>query len=306
MKVVLFCGGFGMRMREYSESIPKPMVKIGNRPILWHIMKYYAHYGHKDFILCLGWNANIIKQYFLQYDECISNDFVLTSGGQSVELLNSDIHDWKITFVDTGARSNIGQRLKAVRQHIAGEEEFLANYTDGLSDVHLPDVIESFRRRKSTASFLSVKPSQSFHSVSILTDGIVSGIEPVSKSGLLMNGGFFVFRKEIFEYLNDGEELIEEPFHRLIQEGKLSSYSYDGFWSCMDTFKEKQDLDDLYASGAPPWAIWESAERAANRLTSQPTSAGIIRENTSDSADQTRPSDEFAPQQLESHDFASS
>jgi len=306
MKVVLFCGGFGMRMREYSESIPKPMVKVGNRPILWHIMKYYAHYGHRDFILCLGWQANIIKQYFLQYDECISNDFVLTSGGQSVELLNSDIHDWKITFVDTGTRSNIGQRLKAVEHVLAGEEEFLANYTDGLSDVPLPDVIESFRRRKSTASFLSVKPSQSFHSVRVLADGTVSGLEPVNKSGLLMNGGFFVFRKEIFEYLNDGEELVEEPFDRLIQEGKLSSHSYDGFWSCMDTFKEKQELDDLYVSGSPPWAVWESADRATNRLTSLPTRAGIVREDTSDSADQTRPSDEDELQLLESHDFASS
>lgn len=305
MKVVLFCGGFGMRMRGHSESVPKPLVKIGNRPILWHIMKYYAHYGHKDFILCLGWQANIIKQYFLQYDECISNDFVLTSGGQSVELLNSDIHDWKITFVDTGIRSNIGQRLKAVRQHLAGEEEFLANYTDGLSDVHLPDVIESFRRKKSTASFLSVKPSQSFHSVKILADGTVGGIEPVSKSGLLMNGGFFVFRKEFFDYLNEGEELIEEPFRRLIQERKLSTYSYEGFWSCMDTFKEKQELDDLYASGSPPWAVWEGADRA-NGLTSLPKRARSVRENTGDSADRTRPSDEFAPQLLESHDFASS
>ncbi len=295
-----------MRMREYSESIPKPMVKIGNRPILWHIMKYYAHYGHKDFILCLGWNANIIKQYFLQYDECISNDFVLTSGGQSVELLNSDIHDWKITFVDTGIQSNIGQRLKAVRQYLAGEEEFLANYTDGLSDVHLPDVIESFRRKKSTASFLSVKPSQSFHSVRVLADGTVSGLEPVSKSGLMMNGGFFVFRKEIFEYLNDDEELVEEPFDCLIQEGKLSSYSYDGFWSCMDTFKEKQDLDDLYVSGAPPWAIWDSADRPAKSLTSFPTRTGIMGENTSDSPDQTRPADEFVSQLLGSHDFTTS
>jgi len=295
-----------MRMREYSESIPKPMIKIGNRPILWHIMKYYAHYGHKDFILCLGWNANLIKQYFLEYDECISNDFVLTSGGQSVELLNSDIHDWKITFVDTGIQSNIGQRLKAVAHHLAGEEEFLANYTDGLSDVPLPDVIESFRTRKSMASFLSVKPSQSFHSVRVRADGTVSDLEPVSKSGLMMNGGFFVFRNEFFDHLNDGEELIEEPFHRLIREGKLSTYTYDGFWSCMDTFKEKQELDDLYASGAPPWAIWDGEERPVKRLTSFSTRAGIMGENTSDSPDQSRPADEFVPQLIGSHDFTSS
>jgi Nucleotidyl transferase len=120
MKVVLFCGGFGMRMREYSEAVPKPMVPIGYHPILWHVMKYYAHYGHKDFILCLGYKADVIKKYFLEYDECVTNDFVITNGGRNVKLLNSDIHDWTITFVDTGLTSNIGQRLKAVEKHLQG------------------------------------------------------------------------------------------------------------------------------------------------------------------------------------------
>ncbi len=284
-----------MRMREYSESIPKPMVTIGNRPILWHIMKYYAHFGHKDFILCLGWKANAIKQYFLQYDECTSNDFVLTSGGRSVELLNSDIHDWKITFVDTGTRANIGQRLKAVEPHLAGEEAFLANYTDGLSDLHLPDMIDTFRDSESTASFLSVKPSQSFHAVHALEDGTVSTIEPVAKSGMLMNGGFFAFRSGIFDVLNEGEELVEEPFQRLIRKGQLSTYAYDGFWSCMDTFKEKQDLDDLYASGAPPWAVWEIERRA-----------GTIRKNNGTNPAHSPLGDELAPPRLTDHDLAAS
>ncbi|MEQ8824552.1 MAG: sugar phosphate nucleotidyltransferase [Filomicrobium sp.] len=256
MKVVLFCGGFGMRMREYSEAIPKPMVNIGNRPIIWHIMKYYAQNGHKDFILCLGWKAEFVKQYFLQYDECISNDFVISSGGSNVELLSSDIHDWRITFVDTGMRSNIGERLKAVEKHLEGEEEFLANYTDGLSDAPLPEMIESFRRQNSIASFVSVKPSHSFHSITAGENGVVETIEPIADSGALMNGGFFVFRKEFFDYLGPGEEIVEEPFQRLIKEGKLSTYIHDGFWSCMDTFKEKQDLDDMYASGKTPWVIW--------------------------------------------------
>ncbi|MDG2286899.1 MAG: glucose-1-phosphate cytidylyltransferase, partial [Alphaproteobacteria bacterium] len=262
MKVVLFCGGFGMRMREYSESIPKPLVQIGNRPILWHIMKYYAHYGHTEFILCLGWKANAIKQYFLQYDECISNDFVLSSGGQNVDLLNRDIQDWKITFVDTGSHSNIGERLKAVEKHLDGEQEFLANYTDGLSDVHLPDAIDAFRNQQSTASFLSVRPTQSFHSVSCQPDGCVNEIIPIGKSGLRMNGGFFIFRNEFFDCLNHGEELIEEPFQRLISAGQLSTFAYDGFWSCMDTFKEKQDLDDLYSAGSPPWEVWKRSDRS--------------------------------------------
>src|SRR5713101_1065274 len=138
MKVVLFCGGLGMRLREYSENIPKPMVTIGYRPILWHVMKYYAHFGHKDFILCLGYRADSIKNYFLNYDECLSNDFVLSRGGKNVELIHTDAHDWKITFADTGINSNIGQRLKAAEKYLKGEEVFLANYTDGLSDLHLP------------------------------------------------------------------------------------------------------------------------------------------------------------------------
>jgi len=137
MKVVIFCGGLGMRLREYSESIPKPMVPVGYRPILWHLMRYYAHYGHKEFILCLGYKADSIKKYFLDYDETVSNDFVMSNGGRTVDLLASDIQDWQITFVDTGINSSIGERLKAVERHVAGEEEFLANYSDGLTDLAL-------------------------------------------------------------------------------------------------------------------------------------------------------------------------
>ena len=128
MKVVLFCGGLGMRLREYSESIPKPMVPVGYRPILWHVMKYYAHFGHKDFILCLGYRADVIKEYFLDYNECLSNDFTLSQGARKIELANSDIDSWRITFVDTGMQANIGQRLKAVQPYLEGEEAFLANY----------------------------------------------------------------------------------------------------------------------------------------------------------------------------------
>jgi len=268
MKVVLFCGGFGMRMREYSTSIPKPLVNVGNRPILWHIMKYYAHYGHKDFILCLGWQAEAIKQYFLQYDECISNDFVIQQGGRSVELLNSDIQDWKITFVDTGIQSNIGQRLMAVRDHLQGEEYFLANYTDGLADVDLPQMISTFKKSSAVGSFMAVKPSQSFHAVTVDGDGTVSAIEPVAESGLRMNGGYFVFRSEIFDHMNAGDELVEQPFDRLIAQRKLIAHCHDGFWSCMDTFKEKQGLDDLAMANTPPWAVWKGQEKQSARLLS--------------------------------------
>jgi glucose-1-phosphate cytidylyltransferase len=258
MKVVLFCGGLGMRLRNDSEQLPKPMVHIGYRPILWHIMKYYAHYGHKDFVLCLGYKADVIKNYFLNYNECLTNDFILAEGGKNVTLLNSDIHDWRITFADTGIHSNIGQRLKAVEDYLQGEEVFLANYVDGLSDLSLPTYIEHFLQRGKIGSFLCVKPSQSFHVVSMNGDDLVSDIQHVSETGIWMNGGYFIFRKQIFDYLHDGEELVVEPFQRLITANQLIGYRHNGFWACMDTFKEKQQLEDLYIRGDAPWEVWKT------------------------------------------------
>ena len=256
MKVVLFCGGLGTRLREYSETIPKPMVDIGYRPIIWHLMKYYASYGHKDFILCLGYKGDYIKNYFLNYDECLSNDFVMSKGGREVKLFNSDIEDWTITFADTGLNSNIGQRLKIVEKYLEGEEVFMANYSDGLTDLVLPEYLDQFYQCNKVASFLAVQPSQSFHVVKMREDGVVSGIQPVTESELWINGGFFVFKKEIFSYMRDGEELVHEPFRRLIEHSQLLAYPYKGFWACMDTFKEKQMFDDLYRSGRMPWAVW--------------------------------------------------
>jgi glucose-1-phosphate cytidylyltransferase len=257
MKVVLFCGGLGMRLREYSEAIPKPMVPVGYRPILWHVMRYYAHHGHKDFILCLGYRADVIKQYFLKYDETISNDFVMSEGGKKVELLASDIQDWNITFVDTGLTSNVGQRLKAVQPLLEGEEMFLANYADGLTDLPLPAMIDYFRARDAAACFVAVAPTQTFHLVRIEDDGRVDSIQHVKDVGMRVNGGFFVFRPEIFEYLQPGEELVEEPFRRLAASGKLLAYPHDGFWACMDTFKDRQLLEDLYSRGEVPWEVWK-------------------------------------------------
>jgi len=256
MKVVLFCGGLGMRMREFSEAMPKPMVPIGYRPILWHVMKYYADHGHRDFILCLGYKADVIKNYFLEYNECLSNDFVLSKGARNIELLSRDIDDWNITFVDTGLTSNVGMRLRAVQKHLKGEEMFLANYTDGLSDVPLPSVIKAFKQSTATACFVSVKPRASFHMIEADQVGHVKSIEHIGKSGFRMNGGFFVLRNDIFDYMREGEELVEDPFRRLIAEGKLMAYRHDGFWACMDTFKERQELEDVFTRGSAPWAIW--------------------------------------------------
>jgi glucose-1-phosphate cytidylyltransferase len=261
LKVVLFCGGLGTRIRDYSENIPKPMINIGYRPILWNLMKYYAHYGHKDFILCLGYKADVIKNYFLNYDECLSNDFVLSGGGKQLLMLNSDIQDWRITFVDTGLHSNIGQRLKAVEKHLAGEECFLANYSDGLTDLPLDRYIDHFFRHDKIASFLSVKPTQTFHVISTREDGIVTDIKHVNNSETRINGGFFAFKTEIFKYINEGEELVVEPFQRLIETEELLAYKYDNFWACMDTFKDKQMFDDMYSQGKSIWEVWKSPNK---------------------------------------------
>jgi len=257
MKVVLFCGGLGMRLRDYSESIPKPMVPVGYRPILWHVMRYYAHWGHKEFILCLGYKADAIKRYFLEYDETISNDFVLSEGGKKVDLLASDIQDWQITFVDTGLNSNIGMRLRAVQPYLENEEMFLANYSDGLSDLPLPEMVDFFQQRDAVASFVGVCPTQSFHLVASDSGGRVKSIRHVKDIGMRVNGGFFVLRREIFDWMKPGEELVQEPFQRLAEAGKLLAYNYDGFWACMDTFKDKQLLEDLYGRGQVPWEVWK-------------------------------------------------
>ncbi len=256
MKVVLFCGGMGMRLRDYDENIPKPMVTIGYRPIMWHLMRYYAHYGHKDFILCLGHKADVIKQYFLNYNEALSNDFVLADGGRDIRLLNSDIHDWNITFADTGLTSAIGERLRQVRPYVADEEIFMANYTDCVTDLDLTTFVDFFRQHDRVAAFLTVAPNASFHYVSADDSGIVKSLTDVRSTPLRVNGGFFLFRQEIFDYLRPGEELVDGPFHRLIEEQQLLAYQYDGFWKAMDTFKDKLQLDELVARGDPPWEIW--------------------------------------------------
>jgi glucose-1-phosphate cytidylyltransferase len=270
MKVVLFCGGQGIRLRDYSDQIPKPMVNIGYRPILWNIMKYYAYYGHKDFILCLGYKADIIKNYFLNYDETISNDFVFTNGGKDIQLQNSDIHDWKITFVDTGLNANIGMRLMQVKDYLKDEKMFLANYSDGLTDLYLPTMIDWFKEQKDkTAAFMTCNSNQSFHFVEKRDDGIVDNINQIGTSSLLINTGYFILRHNIFDYMEYGDELVDKPFKRLIGQKKLVSWEHHGFWMSMDTFKDKKTIDDIYEQGDPPWEVWKKKENNERKITRQ-------------------------------------
>ncbi len=265
MKVVLFCGGAGMRLRGYSDDVPKPMVHIGSRPLLWHLMKYYAHFGHKDFVLCLGHKGSAIKEYFLNYDESASNDFVWSNGGKKIQLMNRDIDDWTITFVETGATATIGERLKAVEPYLAGEEIFLANYGDGLSDLPLPTMFEVFKQSNAVASLLLVQPTASFDIVTAGAEGIVKQVSPLTRSNIWINGGFFILRQEIFQYINPGDELVREPFRRLIDQRALHAYKYGGFWQCMDTFKDKQQLEELNQTTAP-WKVWKCSAAAGNSI----------------------------------------
>lgn len=253
MKVVIFSGGLGVRMGEETQKIPKPMIPIGNRPILWHIMSYYAAWGHRDFILCLGYKAESIKEYFLTYNEALANDFVLSGGGREVQVLRRDMEDWRITFVDTGVNATIGERLLAVESFIGDDEVFLATYGDGLTDAPLDDMVERLETSGKTGIFLAVQPRLSYHVVRATDDGIVRSIEGISDSELRINGGFFVFRRRILDELRPGEDLVVEAFGRLIEREELLAYRYDGFWEPMDTIKDKQKLDGLQESGRTPW-----------------------------------------------------
>lgn len=247
-----------MRMREASEVVPKPMIPIGSRPILWHVMKYYAHFGFCDFVLCLGYKAEAIKQFFLTYNEAMANDFVLSDGGASVHVLKTDIHNWNITFVDTGLHARIGERLRAVRHLLRDDEMFLANYGDTLTDANLSTMIERTKSANVMASFLGVRPNYSFHTVSMDEHGFVDGMSDATRSDVWINGGYFVMRSELLDQLRPGEELVEEPFHRLMQTNQLICHRHHGFWAPMDTLKDKQSLEDLHERGTAPWQLWES------------------------------------------------
>ncbi|MEV6278711.1 glucose-1-phosphate cytidylyltransferase [Nocardia sp. NPDC051832] len=255
MKVVLFCGGYGMRMRDGSDLLPKPMQLVGPRPLLWHVMRYYAHYGHKEFILCLGYGATHIKNFFRTYDESVSNDFVIRDG--QVELLREDISDWSITFVDTGVESAIGERLRRVRTYLDGDERFLANYADVLTDAPLDTMIGKFEESGAAASMMVVPPQQSFHCVDLTPNGEVKDIMPVSRMPLWENGGYFVLTQEVFDLLPRGGDLVADACGALAGQGRLFGYQHLGFWKPADTFKERAELDDAYRTGKRPWMVWE-------------------------------------------------
>jgi glucose-1-phosphate cytidylyltransferase len=268
MKVVLFCGGLGTRIREYSESVPKPMIPLGHQPILRHVMQYYSDYGHDDFVLCLGYRANIIKDHFLNSRPHTYADCVVMGGGKDVELLDDQSRDWRVTLIDTGIWRNIGERLWAVRDHVKNERLFLANYSDGLTDVDLDDMVARFEASGKLACFLAVRPPLTYHLADIGDDGTVREFRSSDRSDIWINGGYFVLRPEVFDYMREGEEFVLEPFSRLIEADKLMAYKHEGFWRSMDTLRDWQVLEDMVEKGDMPWNAKICSERAKRNVLS--------------------------------------
>lgn len=256
MKVVIFCGGLGLRMRSSHDSAPKPMMPIGDRPVLWHVMRYYAHFGHTEFILCLGYGASAVKDYFLNYQETHSNDFVLSKGGEQIELLSSDISEWRITFVDTGVDTAIGERLRRVRRFLDDDDVFLANYGDVLTDAPMNDIIDRLLATDAVGSLLAVRPQESFHVVDIGDRSRITGFTPAADMRMRINGGYFVLKQDIFDYLHPDEDLVMDACVRAASDGRMLAVPYDGFWAPMDTLKERSTLEHLYRTGQSPWAVW--------------------------------------------------
>jgi glucose-1-phosphate cytidylyltransferase len=256
VKVVIFCGGLGVRMGDETKRTPKPMIQIGGKPILWHIMRYYAAWGHHEFILCVGYKAEVIKEYFLSYEGALFNDFVLqqnASGHTTIERLPNPLDSMRITFVDTGIDATIGERLKAIEPYLGDDPEFLATYGDGLTDAPLPEMIQTFRESRKTALCLAVHPQYNVHLVDTDPDGIVRAVEDLSESNVRINGGFFVFRREILDLIRPGDDLVVETFAELIKRGELLAMRYEGFFCAMDTIKDRQRLEALHQSGDAPW-----------------------------------------------------
>jgi glucose-1-phosphate cytidylyltransferase len=236
------------------------MMPIGHRPVLWHVMRYYAHFGYREFILCLGYGGKTVKDYFLDYRETESNDFVLSEAGRKIELLGSDIGDWRITFVDTGLDTAIGERLRRVRKYLGDDEIFLANYGDVLTDAPMDRIVRHVAASDAVGSILAVKPQDSFHVVDIDGGSRITNLTPVAEMSMRINGGYFVFRQGIFDYLNEGEDLVMDACVRAAKDGRMLAIPYDGFWAPMDTLKERSALERRYFTGDSPWMLWNGTE----------------------------------------------
>ncbi len=256
MKAVMLCGGLGTRLREQTEFRPKPMVEVGGKPILWHIMKIFAHYEIRDFVVCIGYRGDVIKEYFLDY-EARNNDFTI-SLGRSHDITFHDQHqesDWRVTVADTGAETQTGGRVKRVQRYVDGDR-FMVTYGDGLADVNIKELLAFHEAHGRLATITTVRPLSRFGVLDIDDDGGVEHFREKPQVDGWVNAGFFVFEREVFDYLDEDCVLERDPLERLAKEGQLSAYRHEGFWQPMDTYRESQLLNDLWNEGAP-WRVWD-------------------------------------------------
>lgn len=261
MKVVILCGGQGTRIRDVSDNIPKPMIPIGGLPILWHIMKYYAHWGHNEFVLCLGYKAETIKGLFLNY-EAHTNDFTVTLGrNKSVEFHNNHQEEgWKITLADTGLNSMTGARVQRIKKYLERNENFMLTYGDGVGDINLDELIAFHRSHGKILTVTGARPPGRFGELVGDDSGrVIEFNEKPQATGGRISGGFFVCRQELFNYLNSREDLVleQEPMRQLVQDGQMMVYEHNGFWQPMDTYRDFLLLNHLWEQGKAPWVVWQ-------------------------------------------------
>ena len=257
MKVVILCGGFGSRLKEETELKPKPMVAIGRMPILWHIMKTYAHYGFHEFILCLGYKAEVIKEYFYNY-EIMSNDFTIELGTKNIEVhSNHSEGGWKISLVDTGLNAMTGARVKRIERFI-DEDTFMLTYGDGVTDLDINKLLAYHKSHGKIGTITGVHPPSQYGELMINKDQVLSFNEKKKRQNNSINGGYFVFKKDFFRYLQDDDDCIleREPLEKLTSDGELKAFHHEGFWQCMDTNRDYKYLTELWESGRAPWKIW--------------------------------------------------
>lgn len=259
MKVVILCGGFGTRLGAETESKPKPMVEIGGRPILWHIMKSFAHHGFKDFVLCLGYKGEVIKNYFLNYHK-INNDFSVDLDSGNVQVISENQENgWRVTLADTGLHTMTGARVKRIEKYIE-EEHFMLTYGDGVTDLNINDLERFHKSRGKTGTVTGVSPPSRYGDLRISGDRVESFREKPEAQESFINGGYFVFNRNFFDYLSNDEECVleREPLERLVEDGQLSVYAHKGFWQCMDTNRDFLYLNQLWDQGHATWKLWET------------------------------------------------
>ncbi len=259
MKVAILCGGKGTRLQEKTESIPKPLIEIGGRPILWHIMKIYSHYGFNDFVLLLGYKGDKIKEYFVDGDRWRRHNFTLSTAPgcePKLELLNQDADDWRITFLDTGLETNTGGRIKKAEPYIDGDS-FLVTYGDGVADIDIPELVRTHHRHGKSATVTAVTPLSQFGIMRLNGDGAVREFMEKPRMKDWVNGGFFVFNRDVFDYLQEDSVLEREPLQRLAEADRIRAYQHSGFWACMDTYKDAVTLDNLWNTKQARWKLWK-------------------------------------------------